>query len=49
MLEYNSIDISQGIDVNKTSVSKECAIFWYWYFKDIGFKYEPYRCNVVMI
>ena len=24
MLEYNRIDISGGIDVNKTSTSKEC-------------------------
>ena len=34
MLEYERIDISEGIDVNKTNLSKEC---------DIGFKYEP--CN----
>ena len=20
-------------------------IYWYWYFKDIGFRYEPYLCN----
>ena len=26
MLEYNKIDISEGIDVNKTSLSKECDI-----------------------
>ena len=45
MLEYNRIDISEGIDVNKTSESKECDICHYWYFKDIGFKYEPYLCN----
>ena len=25
-LEYNRIDISDGIDVNKTSASKECGI-----------------------
>ena len=42
---YNRIDISEGIDVNKTSLSKECDICHYWYFKDIGFKYEPYLCN----
>ena len=24
MLEYNRIDVSEGIDVNKTSVSEEC-------------------------
>ena len=45
MLEYNRIDISEGIDVNKTNLSKECDICHYWYFKDIGFKYEPYLCN----
>ena len=45
MLEYDRISISEGIDVNKTSASKECDIFHYWYFKDICFKYEPYLCN----
>ena len=42
MLEYNKIDISEGIDVNKTSESKECDICYYWYFKHIDFKYESY-------
>ena len=42
MLEYERIDISEGIDVNKTNLSKECDICHYWYFKDIGFKYENY-------
>ena len=45
MLEYNRIDISEGIDINKTSASKECDICHYWNSKDIGFKYEPYLCN----
>ena len=45
MLEYDRIDISEGIDVNKTNLSKECDICHYWYFKDIGFKYEPHLCN----
>ena len=45
MLEYDRIDILEGIDVNKTNASKECDICHYWYFKDIGFKYEPYLCN----
>ena len=45
MLEYNRIDISEGIDVDKTSASKECDICHYWCFKDIGFRYEPYLCN----
>ena len=45
MLEYERIDISEGIDINKTNLSKECDICHYWYFKNIGFKYEPYLCN----
>ena len=45
LLEYNRIDISERIDVNKTSLSKECDIWYYWYFKDVGFKYENYLCN----
>ena len=45
MLEYGRTDISEGIDVNKTNLSKKCDICHYWYFKDIGFKCEPYRCN----
>ena len=45
MLEYDRIDISEEIDINKTNASKECHICHYWYFKDIGFKYEPYLCN----
>ena len=45
MLEYDKIDISEGVDVNKTNLSKECDICYYWYFKDVGFKYEPYLGN----
>ena len=37
MLEYEIIDISEGIDINKTNLLKECNICHYWYFKDIGF------------
>ena len=35
VLEYDRIDISEGIDANKSSASKECCICHYWYFKDI--------------
>ena len=45
MLQYDRIDISEGIDVNKTNASKECDICHYWYFIDIGFKYESCLCN----
>ena len=45
MLEYDRINISEGIGINKTSASKKCDIYHSWYFKDIGFKYEIYLCN----
>ena len=45
MLEYDRIDISEGIGINKGNLSKECDIYHYWYFKNICFKYEPYLCN----
>ena len=45
MLEYGRIDISEAIDVIKTSLSNKSNICHYWYFKDIGFKHEPYLCN----
>ena len=45
MPEYDRIDISEGTHVNKRRLSKECDICHYWYFKNIGFKYEKYLCN----
>ena len=30
MLEYDRIDISEGIDTDKISASKECSISHYW-------------------
>ena len=45
MLEYDRIDISEGIDIKKTNASKEHEICHYWYFKVFGFKYQPYLCN----
>ena len=45
MLEYDRIDISEGIDIDKTNKSKECNICHYWYFLDKSFNYDPYLCN----
>ena len=39
MLQYNRTDVSEGIDISKTSASKEYDLCHYWYFKDICFKY----------
>ena len=38
MLYYEWIDVSERIDVNKTSESKECEICHYCYFSDKSFK-----------
>ena len=45
MLQYEKIDASEGIDVNKTSASKEREICQYWFFKNVGFKFEEHVCN----
>ena len=45
MLRYQKIHASEGIDVNKTSASKECELCHYWFFNDIGFKLEEHVCN----
>ena len=49
MLEYDRIDISEGIDVNKTNLSKECGICHYWYFKNIGLNMSLIFAMVVTI
>ena len=32
MIYYDRFDVFEGIDINKTSESKECGICYYWYF-----------------
>ena len=45
MLYFNKIDVSEEVDVNKTSVSKECEICHYWYFLNKGFKFQQNACK----
>ena len=48
MLEYDKIDINEGIDINKNiSISKRCWLCGYWYFiyQFIYFNYQKYMCN----
>ena len=45
MIRYQKIDVLEGIDVNKTSASKECELCHYWFFKDFEFKFEEHVCN----
>ena len=46
MLQYNRIDRSEGIDVNKTNKSKKYTLCHYWYFLDKSFSCGPYLCDV---
>ena len=45
MLQYEKINVSKGIDINKSNKSKECMICHYWYFLDLSYTYEPHICN----
>ena len=45
MLEYERIDISDGIDVDMSNKSKECMLCHYWYFLHKNFSYGPYLCD----
>ena len=45
MLQYEKTDVSDGVDVNKTRVSKECELCHNWFFKDVRFKFEEHVCN----
>ena len=45
MLEYDRIDILEGIDVDKTDRSKECIFCHYWCILNKNFKYGPYLCD----
>ena len=40
MLYYDGIDVSEWIDVIKTSASKEYDICHYWHFLDKGFRFQ---------
>ena len=46
MLEYDRIDISEGIDIKKCKeTSRECGLCKFYYFLDKNFNYGPYLCN----
>ena len=45
MLYYDRIEVSEVIDVNKTSASKGCDICHFWYFLNYNFKFQPNVCN----
>ena len=46
MLEYDRIDISEGIDINKCKErTRKCSLCKFYYFLDKNFKYGPYLCD----
>ena len=45
MLKYDRIEISEGIDADKTNKSRECKFCHYWYFLNKNFSYGPYTCD----
>ena len=46
MLEYDRIDISEGIDINKCEkTSRRCSLCKFYYFLDKNFSYGPFLCN----
>ena len=45
MPEYDRLIFQKRLMLIKPNLSNECDICHYWYYKDNGFKYEPYLCN----
>ena len=45
MLYFDRIDVSEGVDVNKTSALKKCGICLYWYFLNYSFKFQQNVCS----
>ena len=45
MLEYNRIDVSEGIYVIKATGSREFIICHYWYFLETNFRFQPKVCD----
>ena len=46
MLVYEQIDVSKGVDINK---SKECMFCHYLYYLDKDFTYGPYFVMAAII
>ena len=46
MSEYDRIDISEGIDVNKSKIiSRKCSLCKFYFFLDKNFNHGPYLCD----
>ena len=45
IIYYDRTEVSERIDADKTSESKNFDICHYWYFLNKGFKFQPNTCN----
>ena len=46
MLEYDRIDLSEGIDVKECDeMSKKCSLCKFYYFLNKNFNYQTYLCD----
>ena len=52
MLYYDRLDVSGGMDISKTSGSKESGVCHYWYFLNYSFTFQPNvynRCHDLLV
>ena len=49
MLKYDKIDVTEGIDLDKTNKSKECMFCHYWYYLNKNFTYGPFIVIIKII
>ena len=45
MLKYDKVNITEGIDVDKTNKPRECMFCHYWYYLIKNFSYGPFTCD----
>ena len=46
MLEYDRIDLSEGIDVKECNeMSRKCSLCKFYYFLNKSFNYQTYLCD----
>ena len=45
MLKYDKIDITEGIDLDKTNKLRECMFCHYWYYLNKSFSYGTFTCD----
>ena len=45
MLYYGRTDVSERVNVNRTSASKEWDVYHYWYSLNCSFQFPPNLCS----